>query len=268
MSRTGSLTVVLVASLLPWPLRAQNPTPQPPMSQEETREEKTAAANLKCLEPIPMLSWDDYRGPLAKTAGILARKLERKSTTPPRYRTDAMLCTLGVKDKFLLFAHDTVEPFSFLSAAFNAGLGQAQNQDPSFGQGSAGYGKRFASNFAGQTTGLFFGEFLYPTLFKEDPRYYRLARGSTRQRLLHALEHAVIAHRDDGKRMFHFSEWLGTTSTVILNNTYHPGNNRSAGAVAEAVGTNVATDTGFDVLREFWPEIAHKFKLPFRERPR
>jgi hypothetical protein len=31
----------------------------------------------------------------------------------------------------------------------------------------------------------------------------------------------------------------------------------------------MAQDAGFDVLREFWPEIARKFKLPFRgeERP-
>ena len=65
----------------------------------------------------------------------------------------------------------------------------------------------------------------------------------------------------------HFSEWLGTTSSVVANNAYHPGNQRNPRAVAEAVSINVATDMGFDVLREFWPEIAHKFKLPFRERP-
>jgi len=122
-----------------------------------------------------MLRWEDYQGPFGKTAGIVAHKLERRSTTPPRYRTGVILCTLGARDKFLLFVNDTFEPFSFLSAAFNSGLGQAQNQDPSFGQGSLGYGKRFAVSFAGQSTGLFFGEFLYPTLFKEDPRYYRLA---------------------------------------------------------------------------------------------
>ena len=214
-----------------------------------------------------MLRWEDYQGPFGKTAGIVAHKLERRSTTPPRYRTGVILCTLGARDKFLLFVNDTFEPFSFLSAAFNSGLGQAQNQDPSFGQGSLGYGKRFAVSFAGQSTGLFFGEFLYPTLFKEDPRYYRLAHGGTRNRLLHAMEHAVIAHRDSGRRMFNFSEWVGTTSTVVLNNAYHPGNDRSPGAVAQAVGINVMTETGFDVLREFWPEIARKFKLPFRERP-
>lgn len=27
------------------------------------------------------------------------------------------------------------------------------------------------------------------------------------------------------------------------------------------------TDMGFDVLREFWPEIAHKLRMPFRDKP-
>jgi hypothetical protein len=30
------------------------------------------------------------------------------------------------------------------------------------------------------------------------------------------------------------------------------------------VGSGIGEGIGFDVLREFWPEIARKFKLPFR----
>jgi hypothetical protein len=32
------------------------------------------------------------------------------------------------------------------------------------------------------------------------------------------------------------------------------------------VGYSVANDMAWDVLREYWPEIARKFKLPFRTR--
>ena len=64
--------------------------------------------------------------------------------------------------------------------------------------------------------------------------------------------------------MPNFSEWLGTTSAVALSNVYHPDNRRGFGPSAERVVISVAQDAGFDVLREFWPEIARKFKLPFR----
>jgi hypothetical protein len=111
---------------------------------------------------------------------------------------------------------------------------------------------------------MFFKDFAYPTIFNEDPRYYRLAHASGGKRFLHAIEHMVVAHTDNGNRMFNFSEWLGTVSAISLSNVYHPGNKRGFAPSAEGLGFSVLSDMGFDVLREFWPEIAHKFKLPFR----
>ena len=90
------------------------------------------------------------------------------------------------------------------------------------------------------------------------------ACGTTRRRLLHAAEHSVVAHKEDGSQMFNFSEWLGTVSGASLANLYHPGNRRGFSPTAERVGYAVASDIGFDVLREFWPEIARKMKLLFR----
>jgi uncharacterized protein (UPF0297 family) len=65
--------------------------------------------------------------------------------------------------------------------------------------------------------------------------------------------------------MFNFSEWMGTTSAVALSNVYHPGNERGFGPAARRVGYAIATDMGFDVLREFWPEIARKLRMPFHQ---
>lgn len=243
-------------------VRAQ-PQAEPTPIPEKT--EKNVAA--PCLEPPPLVGWEDYRGPFQKVVGAFARKLERKSAHQPRrYKAGAMLCSLEVKDKFFLFVQDTFDPVSFLGAGFNAGMDQAGNRDSTFGQGAAGYGKRFGADFAGQTSARFFTEFAYPSLFAEDPRYYRLAYGSGGKRLLHAMEHSFIAYSDNGKHIFNWSEWLGRTSAVVLNNTIHPGNERGLSPVAREVGYSVLTDIGFDVLREFWPEIARKFKMPFRDR--
>jgi len=45
--------------------------------------EKPGAAGL---EPPPLVGWQDYNGPFAKTVGTFGRKLERKAVHPPRYR--------------------------------------------------------------------------------------------------------------------------------------------------------------------------------------
>jgi hypothetical protein len=64
--------------------------------------------------------------------------------------------------------------------------------------------------------------------------------------------------------MFNFTEWLATASSVSLNNLYHPGNQPGVVAAARNGAYSVLQDMGLDVLREFWPEIARKFKMPFR----
>jgi hypothetical protein len=63
--------------------------------------------------------------------------------------------------------------------------------------------------------------------------------------------------------MFNYSEWLGTASAVALSNAYHPGNQRGFAPAARLAGYSILTDMGYDTLREFWPEISRKFKLPF-----
>jgi hypothetical protein len=240
----------------------QLPSPPGPVEQRTTTN-----YGAPCVEPPPLVRLQDYDGPLKKTVGLFARQLERKSVRPPHYRPGLMLCSLDLGDKFFLFVRDSFDPVTFIASAFNAGLDQAENRDPSFGQGGAGYSQRFAANFADQASFKFFRDFAYPSIFSEDPRYYRLGEGNRGRRFLHALDHAFVAHRDTGARMFNFSEWLGTTSFVTLSNVYHPGNERGVAPAARLVGYNIVEDMGFDVLREFWPEIARKFRLPFRTEP-
>lgn len=212
-----------------------------------------------------MLRWEDYHGPYQKLMGTFARGLERKSVRTAHYKPGTVLCSLEVKDKFLLFVHDTFNPLSFFSAGFNAGVDQASNRDGTFGQGMEGYSKRYAADFVNQTDWRFFTDFAYPTLFSEDPRYYPLGQGSTGARLLHAAGHAFVAHRDDGTRMFNFSLWLGTGTAIALSDLIHPGNQRGFGAGARSAGYSVGIGMGMDALREFAPEISRKLHLPFRD---
>ncbi len=217
-----------------------------------------------CLEPPPFVKWDDYRGPFPKLVGLIAGGLELKSANPPHYKTGTVLCSLKVKDQFMRFVRGTFDPLTLLSTAFDAGVDQSSNRDPSFGQGAAGYGKRFAADFAQQTTSRFLSGFAYPTMFSEDPRYYRLLHGSGRQRLFHAVEHTFVAQHNNGKPMFNASKWLGTASSVAFSDVYHPGNERGLAPALKSGGCSLAIGMGFDILQEFWPDIARTLKMPFR----
>lgn len=218
-----------------------------------------------CVEPAKLYSAADYEGPLKKIVVYFARKPEIK-TVHPHPRPGLTLCALDASEKFHLFTQDTIEPVTFIGAAFDSGLAQAEDNDPSFGQGTAGYAKRYGAALADSVSTGFFHTYFFPVVFRQDPRYYRKLEGSAPGRLGHALSHVFVAESDSGRKTFNFSEWLGTTSSVVLNNAYHPGNSRGIGAASQRIGVSIAWDAGFDVLREFWPEVAHRLKLPFKER--
>lgn len=235
------------------------------LSQAGENHEATPGKTSPCIQAAPLFSAADYEGPLKKIVVYFARKPEIK-TVHLHPRPGLTVCALDASEKFHLFTQDTIEPVTFIGAAFDAGLAQAENNDPSFGQGSAGYAKRYGAALADSASTGFFHMYLFPVVFRQDPRYYRKLEGNPPGRLGHALSHVFVAESDSGRKTFNFSEWLGTTSSVVLSNTYHPGNSRGVGAVSQRIGVNIASDAGFDVLREFWPEIVRRMKLPFRDR--
>jgi hypothetical protein len=260
LSRFGAISILTLVVLAivtgSCPIAAQSVTADPAKPDEEN----------PCVKPAPLFSPGDYNGPFNKTVVYFSRKLEITTVHAPSHRPRRKLCSLDSGEKFGLFVSNTFEPVTFVGAGFNAALSQAENNDRAFGQGMAGYGKRYGAALADSVSSGFFHTFAFPALFRQDPRYYRRQEGSTGQRLGHAVSHVFVAHSDSGKKAFNFSEWLGTVSAVALANTYHPGNRRGIGPAAQSAGTSIGSDMGFDVLREFWPEIVRKFRLPFRAR--
>src|SRR5437879_12200888 len=70
---------------------------------------------VPCVQPTPMVRWEDYQGPFSKVVGLFGRKLERKSVHAPHYKPAAVLCTLELKDKFILFVQDPFAAVTFLN---------------------------------------------------------------------------------------------------------------------------------------------------------
>lgn len=248
---------------------APPPYPGPPIPPAMT-EQVVRNPTAPCVQPPPPVTWRDYKGPFAKTVAVYAQRLERRSVGPGsqpqhHYKPGVLLCTLETKDKFWFFVRDSSDPVAFINATWNAGVSQVEDTQPAFGRGFTGYLDRFGVQMAGQASGNFFKDFLYPTIFSEDPRYYRLGTGSVHRRIFHAASHVVIAHSENGNKMFNFSEWLGDATVRVLSNSYLPESRRGVWPVADSMAQGMGNDIAYDILREFWPEIAQKFHLPFRE---
>jgi hypothetical protein len=160
--------------------------------------------------------------------------------------------------KFKLAAQ-YINPYTFFFVAAEAGINQARNHPSDYGQGAEGYGKRYGAGLAdGLTDGLFVTG-VYPSLFHQDPRYYRLGDGSFSRRAGYAITRVVVGRQDSGRKVFNFSELLGGFSSAALAVTYYPQSERDFSDVAQRASTQFAFDAGFDFLKEFYPEIERKF---------
>jgi len=148
-------------------------------------------------------------------------------------------------------------PIYFISGAF-AALNQLDNNNPSFGQGMKGYGKRYAASLADQAVGNMLAESLVPIALHEDPRYFQLLSGPTGHRVFYAISRIFVTKTDSGGSRINTSELLGNGIAVGISNLYYR-DNRNVDDNMEKWGTQIATDMFSNVLKEFWPDIKRRY---------
>jgi hypothetical protein len=170
-------------------------------------------------------------------------------------------------EKFHLFLVGAFDPFEWLWSGAEAGLEQAAGEQKGYGQGAAGYGKRFGAAMADGATGAFFGTFLLPTVLHQDPRYFRKGEGSFGGRLGYSITRTVITRSDNGKRQFNYSFVGGSLISGGLSNIYYPHDDRGFGLTMSRTGIAFFSASGFNVAKEFWPDFARKFQRKKKIKP-
>jgi hypothetical protein len=133
---------------------------------------------------------------------------------------------LTSKQKFELAWKTSIDPVSFLSAGASAGIQQSQNTFSGYGQGAAGYGKRFGANFANNSIGNFIGAAMLTSVFKQDPRYFYKGTGTTKSRILYAIAASVICKGDNGHWQPAYAAILGGLAAGGISNLYYPASDR------------------------------------------
>jgi hypothetical protein len=162
-------------------------------------------------------------------------------------------------EKFKVVGRSLIDPSEFVLIGFVAGLGQASNSDPSYGQGAQGYGKRYATAYADNAIENFMASAALPSLLHQDPRYYQLGHGGFLRRAGHAISRAVMTRSDSGRSQFNYSEVFGAgMAAAISTYSYHPESERGPGTVISVWGTQIGWDVGTYMLKEFWPDLRRK----------
>jgi hypothetical protein len=173
---------------------------------------------------------------------------------------------LTPKEKYVLAYHQTVDFSAHVGNAFQAALQQASNGQPHYGQGWGPYAQRFGAAEADQVTSAFFIFGFLPHVLKEDPRYFRKRYGSPWSRITYAATRTVITRTDSGGRTFNTPQVLGQLLQQSISTAYYPQQDRSASGVFQNWGVNLAYNSAYNVLKEFYPDflriVFHRHREP------
>lgn len=158
---------------------------------------------------------------------------------------------LTPKLKFHLALRSAIDPVSFLLAGGVAGVEQAHNTFPGYDSGPEGYAKRFGAAYGDHVVGVMVGRAILPSLFHQDPRYFYKGTGTTRSRVLYAIEATGIVRGDNGRPQPNYSNLLGNFAAAGIANLYRSPEDRSASLTFRNGLVITGTDAVGNLIREF-----------------
>ncbi len=200
------------------------------------------------LKPGQRLDLPDIALPIATSKEEVTVTLTREQLATEEVHAEEKQRVLGVfpnfytsfvwnaapmnsRQKFGLMLHATTDPMAFVTAGVVAGAEQSHNTFPEWDGGPEGYARRYGAAYADAFIGKFIGSAILPSVFRQDPRYFYMGSGTTKQRAKHAIVSAVLARGDNGRWQPNYSHILGNASAGAISTLYHPASN-SAGKLA------------------------------------
>jgi hypothetical protein len=244
-ARSAKLAILLACwmGLSPRLLAQQAARPQPPASLEPQSQRADAPVTASSQPtPDPSVPKDD------RILWTLPNYLtvEHASSLPP----------LTPGGKFKLIAKDTFDPVTFGFTGLEAGINQASNTNPTFGQGLKGYSKRYGLAFADNAIGNFMTSAVFPIALHQDPRFYQMGSGGFLHRAWYAGTRVLVTRSDAGTTQCNYSEFFGNAMAAAISNAYHPGP-RTLGSNINIWATQMAWDAVSYEMKEFWPDLHH-----------
>ena len=166
---------------------------------------------------------------------------------------------LTEKKRFHLYLLSAGGPIPILGEAIGAGVSQWRNTPEEWGQGWNAYGKRFGSNLAynGVRQTITYGTSF---VFHEDNRYFASHKHGFWARTGYAALSTVVARHPDGSRAFSVSSVTGIVGASAISSVWGPPRWHDVDSIAGNAGISFLTTAGFNVVREFLPDILRRHR--------
>ncbi len=166
---------------------------------------------------------------------------------------------LSGKERWNLYLRDAFWSQGVVLRAAGPALGaQLNNEPPAWGQGAEGYSKRFANRF---------GRFALKETYEaagaaalgHEVRYVRSKRTGFVGRAAHALSANFVTYDRNGRRAPHVARVGSVFAAEFTGNLWMPAGYRDASTALRGVGIELGVSSGFNLIREFAPELKRIF---------
>lgn len=158
---------------------------------------------------------------------------------------------LTPKLKFQLAWKSVSDPISILGAGFLAGIYQASDELNGYGQGAAGYGKRFGAVYGDVVIGTFIDSAILTSIFHQDPRYFYRGPDASGSRFMYAIGNAVICKGDNKKYQFNYSAVVGSFITSGISQAYYPATDRGTSLYFQTALIRIAEGSVAGIFQEY-----------------
>lgn len=155
--------------------------------------------------------------------------------------------------KLSLGLHATTDRMAFVTAALVASGEQIKGTFPEYGSDAAGFGKRYGAAYADGFVGKFLGGAIFPSVFRQDPRYFYMGpHGTLKQRLRHAVLSGIVTRGDNGRMQANYSHILGNASAGAISTLYHPAADSAGKLALDNALLGSVGEAGVNVVRELF----------------
>lgn len=221
---------------------------QKPVQDQSTAASPAATQNLPDkVEPVATTDTKNAENP-KRILGIIPNFVSANDTA-------ANKGPLTVKEKYILSYHQMFDFSAHLGNLLQSTVSQATDGQPHYGEGWGSFAERFAASEGDQMSSCFFIYGVLPSVLHDDPRYFRRGTGSVGSRLWYAASRTVITRKDSGEPTFNIPQTAGQLIQQGISTSYYPARDRTVSAVFAQWGINLAYNSGYNMLREFMPDL-------------
>jgi len=159
------------------------------------------------------------------------------------------------REAFMVATRNSFDYSAFVFVGVTSLLAEGSNAHSQLGKGVPGFWAYYWRGYLDKTDGNYWVDWVMPTIFHQDERYYAMGEGGIMKRSVYAATRILITPDYQGKNSFNASEVVGRGIAQAISLSYYPSKTQTLSGFSQKYAYALGRDALTNVFREVWPDI-------------